>query len=160
MLSGRRADTQKICSSSLYVGRMQYDMSASIWASIMIVRFEWIFCCKKSAFSCSKNEKKHSSYKHAIRISLRVFWNIRIWTYKNGHSKKWINMYSQNGLSKSPRRKEGMQQRYVEKNTISSGTWLHVGNNQVRHGLTNLGLKWIRIGACRHQQWYWCNRGG
>lgn len=151
MLSGRRADTQKICSSSLYVGRMQYDMSVSIWASIMIVRFEWIFCCKNSAFSCLKNEKKHSSHKDAIRISLRVFWNIRIWTYK---------MDTQNGLSKSPRRKEGMQQRYVEKNTISSGTWLHVGNNQVRHGLTNLGLKWIRIGGCRHQQWYWCNRGG
>ena len=50
-------------------------------------------------------------------------------------------MYSQNGLSESPRRKEGMQQRYVEKNTISSGTWLHVGNNQVSHGLTNFGLK-------------------
>ena len=60
---------------------------------------------------------------------------------QNGHPKKWINMYSQNGLSESPRRKEGMQQRYVEKNTISSGTWLHVGNNQVSHGLTNFGLK-------------------
>ena len=23
----------------------------------MIVRFEWIFCCKNSAFSCLKNEK-------------------------------------------------------------------------------------------------------
>lgn len=94
----------------------------------MIVRFEWIFCCKNSVFSCLKNEKKHSSYKHAIRISLRVFL-------------KYKNMDMQNGHSKSPRRKEGMQQRYVEKNTISSGTWLHVGNNQVRHGLTNLGLK-------------------
>ena len=48
----------------------------------MIVRFEWIFCCKNSVFSCLKNEKKHSSYKDAIRISLRVFWNIRIWTCK------------------------------------------------------------------------------
>ena len=82
MLSGRRADTQKICSSSLYVGRIQYDMSVSIGASIMIVRFEWIFCCKNSVFSCLKNEKKHSFYKDAIRISLRVFWNIRIWTCK------------------------------------------------------------------------------
>ena len=69
MLSGRRADTQKICSSSLYVGGIPYDMSASI----LIVRFEWILCCKNSSFSCLKNEKKHSSYKYAIRISLRVF---------------------------------------------------------------------------------------
>lgn len=107
----------------------------------MTVRFEWIFCCKNSVFSCLKNEKKHSSYKHAIRISLRVFLKYKHMDMQNGHSKKWINMYSQNGLSESPRRKEGMQQRYVEKNTISSGTWLHVGNNQVSHGLTNLGLK-------------------
>ena len=69
MLSGRRADTQKICSSSLYVGGIPYDMSASI----LIVCFEWTFFCKDSVFSCLKNEKKHSSYKHAIRISLRVF---------------------------------------------------------------------------------------
>ena len=53
MLSGRRADTQKICSSSLYVGGIPYDMSASI----LIVRFEWTFFCKDSVFSCLKNEK-------------------------------------------------------------------------------------------------------
>lgn len=73
MLSGRRADTQKICSSSLYVGGIQYDMSASILMSIMIVRFEWTFYCKNSVFSCLENKKKHSSYEHAIRISLCVF---------------------------------------------------------------------------------------
>lgn len=59
---------------------------------------------------------------------------------------KWtLKKMDQHVLSKWPLRKSaqkgGMQQRYVEKNTISSGTWLHVGNNQVRHGLTNLGLK-------------------
>ena len=53
MLSGRRADTQKICSSSLYVGGIPYDMSASI----LIVCFEWTFFCKDSVFSCLKNEK-------------------------------------------------------------------------------------------------------
>lgn len=53
MLSGRRADTQKICSSSLYVRGIPYDMSASI----LIVRFEWTFFCKDSVFSCLKNEK-------------------------------------------------------------------------------------------------------
>ena len=53
MLSGRRADTQKICSSSLYVGGIPYDMSASI----LIVRFEWSFFSKDSVFSCLKNEK-------------------------------------------------------------------------------------------------------
>lgn len=160
MLSGRRADTQKICSSSLYVGRIQYDMSVSIWASIMIVRFEWIFCCKNSAFSYLKNEKKHSSYKHAIRISLRVFWNIKIWNIQKWTHQKNGSTCTLKMASQKVRAERRMQQRYVEKNTISSGTWLHVGNNQVRHGLTNLGLKWIRIGACRHQQWYWCNRGG
>lgn len=105
MLSGRRADTQKICSSSLYVGGIPYDMRASI----LIVRFEWTFFCKDSVFSCLKNEKKHSSYKHAIRISLRVFLKYKHMDMQNGHSKKWINMYSQNGLSESPRIKEGMQ---------------------------------------------------
>lgn len=53
----------------------------------MIVRFEWIFCCKNSVFSCLKNEKKHSSYKHAIRISLRVFLKYKNMDMQNGHSK-------------------------------------------------------------------------
>ena len=57
-------------------------------------------------------------------------------TQKNG-STCTLKMASQKVLAE----KEGMQQRYVEKNTISSGTWLHVGNNQVSHGLTNFGLK-------------------
>lgn len=66
--------------------------------------------------------------------------------YKNMDIQKWtLKKMDQHVLSKWPLRKSaqkgGMQQRYVEKNTISSGTWLHVGNNQVRHGLTNLGLK-------------------
>lgn len=57
MLSGRRAGTQKICSSSLYVGGIPYDMSASILMYIMVVHFRWTFCCENLAFPCLKNEK-------------------------------------------------------------------------------------------------------
>lgn len=70
----------------------------------MIVRFEWIFCCKNSVFSCLKNEKKHSSYKDAIRISLRVFWNISIWTCKMDTQKM-----DQHVLSKWPLRKSSQK---------------------------------------------------
>lgn len=71
----------------------------------MIVRFEWIFCCKNSVFSCLKNEKKHSSYKHAIRISLRVFLKYKNMDMQNGHSKKM----DQHVLSKWPLKKSSQK---------------------------------------------------
>ena len=38
---------------------------------------------------------------------LCVFLKYKNMDIQNGHSKKWINMYPQNVLSESPRRKEG-----------------------------------------------------
>ena len=64
-------------------------------------------------------------------------------TCKMDTQKKRINMYSQNGLSESPRRREGMQQRYVEKNTRELGCVVTRGEQGEgsAYGLTNFGAK-------------------
>lgn len=60
---------------------------------------------------------------------LCVFLKYKNMDMQNGHSKNesicTLKMASQKVLAE----RRGMQQRYVEKNTISPGTWLHARNN-------------------------------